>query len=423
MKILILNQTWFAPELRSFGHDVITCGLGPESDHRLTHPCHHINDLIGSLPGRFRPDAVIWLDDSSPVSFFGMEDLDVPTIFCSIDTHHHWELHSRLAHCFDHILVAQKDYLHHFEPSGTPFSWLPLWAPRHVESSETKSMPLAFVGTMDARLNSKRVEFFSALQALVPITIKQGNYWEIFPHAEIVVNQAVLGDLNFRVFESMMCGSLLLTERISNGLLELFKEGEHLVTYTGGDVHEVVAISRKLLGNPARMRAIARAGREEILAKHTALHRAASLHEILGSLRKRPKLPSRHLPMMVNHSVAGTILERRNPHFAVDAFRAAIQCATAAAREGCIPSDAESAHLIRTYLNWDKLTGQTLGTKLLLEHAEALPKNYLLTLARIRALLNQGKRPEAEVLASAVAAGPAPQVFAMAENAVSLLLR
>jgi len=423
MKILLLNQNWFAPELRSFGHDVLTCGLGPESDHRLIHPCHHINDLIGSLPGSFRPDVVIWHDDSAPVSFFGMEDLEVPTILYSVDTHHHWELHSRLAHCFDCVLVAQKDYLHHFAPSETPTFWFPLWAPRHVVPSSRKDMQLAFVGTMDPRLNHKRVEFFSTLQQLIPITIKQGNYWEVFPHSEIVINQTVSGDLNFRVFESMMCGCMLLTERSSNGLLELFHEGEHLVTYSAGDIRDVAEKSRELLECPQRMHAIAQAGRAEVLAKHTALHRASQLNDIIASLRQRPKQPSRHLPMMINHRVLGCLLEKRNPVLALSAIRAAVQCATAALREGCIPSHAESAHMIRTYLQLDKLTGQTLGSRLLVEHAAALPENYLLALARIRALLNQGRQLEAERLASAISSDTSPRVFELAEQAVSLLLQ
>ncbi len=422
MNILLLNQDWFATELRSFGHSVLTCGTAPHLEVRLLHPVVQIRELLESLPGGFQPDVVVWFDDSAPVMFLGLEDCPLPTVFYSVDTHHHWELHSRLAHCFDHVFVAQKDYLHHFSASGTPHSWLPLWASRHVEASDSKQMELSFVGTMNPKLNKKRVDFFSALQETLPITIRQGNYWEIFPFSEIVINQTVSGDLNFRVFEAMMCGCMLLTERSSNGLLELFNEGEHLVTYTAGDVHDVAEKAQELLAAPSRMRAIARAGRDRVLASHTALHRAGQLHDVLLSLSKRPKSPSRHLPMMINHAISSSLHEQRNPQLAAYALRGAIECATASLREGAVPSEVETAHLIRTYLRWDRFSKDRSGSQLLIRHAEALPSNCLLTLARVRALLNGGNRLEAEVIASRISDEGASHVFSIAEETVNLLL-
>ena len=423
MNILLLNQDWFAQELRTFGHSVLTCGVGSHLDFRLAHPVVHIDDLIALLPGTFKPDVLVWLDDSAPITFMGLENSDIPTMMYSVDTHHHWELHARLAHCFDHVLVAQKDYLHHFAPSATPATWLPLWASRHVEPSPVKTMPMAFVGTMDPKLNKKRVEFFTALKEVAPITIKQGNYWEIFPMAELVINQTVSGDLNFRVFEAMMCGSMLLTERSPNGLLELFTEGEHLVTYTAGDVNDAALKASALLENPSRLQAIAQAGRERVLSSHTALHRAAVLHDILSSIQKRPKTPARHFPMMINLAIASSLLGTRNPALGVLALQGAIQCALASLKDGCLPSNTESAHLIRTYLRWDQMCGNDMGSKLLVRHAEAFPSDYLLALARIRSLLNQGSRLEAEVVASSISPEPPAQIFSIAEQTVSLILQ
>ncbi len=423
MKILLLNQDWFATELRSFGHSVLTCGITPQLEHRLSSPIIPFNDLLASLPGGFKPDVVVWHDDSAPVTYPGIEDAEIPTVFYSVDTHHHWDLHARLAYCFDKVLVAQKDYLHHFDAACTPTTWFPLWAPRHVEPSKTKTMPMAFVGTMDARLNSKRVDFFSKLREVAPITIKQGNYWEIFPHAEIVVNQTVKGDLNFRVFEAMMCGCMLLTERASNGLLELFKEGEHLVTYTAGDVQDVAARAAELLDVPHRMHAIADAGRAEVAAKHTALRRASALNEILATVTKRPKAPQRHIAMVINHGLAASITQDRNGRLSALSLQAAVESAVRSLREGCIPDVTETAHLIRNYLRWDVVTGSSDGSRLLFKHAEAIPSNYLLALAQIRSLLNRGLRVEAEKIASSISPDPSSQVFNTAEEAVSLLLR
>ncbi len=423
MKILLLNQDWFSTELRLLGHEVITCGQATHLEHRLTIPVLHINELLAQLPGGFVPDRIVWLDDSSPVMILGLEDTPIPTIFYSVDTHHHWELHSQLAHCFDHVLVAQKDYLHQFLPSGTPTTWMPLWASRHVERCSEKTTPVSFVGTMDERLNPKRVQFFNTLKEILPITIRQGNYWEIFPQADIVINQTVSSDLNFRVFEAMMCGALLLTEHSSNGLLEIFNDGEHLVTYTAGDTKDAAEKARALLAAPDRMREIAHAGREEILKKHTPLHRATVLHNILSSITKRPQTTARHLPMMINLAIASSFLERHNPALSMVALRGAVQAALASQQDGCIPNNIEAAHLVRIYARWDRCAAEGAGTRLLLAHAESLPSQYILALARVRSLLNQGKRLEAEVVASRISQEPASSVFNIAEQAMTLILQ
>lgn len=42
-----------------------------------------------------------------------------------------------------------------------------------------------------------------------------------------MVNLPLKDDLNFRVFEAMSCGALLLTRRVANGQELLFEEGVH----------------------------------------------------------------------------------------------------------------------------------------------------------------------------------------------------
>jgi hypothetical protein len=104
-------------------------------------------------------------------------------------------------------------------------------------------------------------------------------------------------------------------------------------------------------------------------------------------------------------------------------LQAAVESAVKSLREGHLPDAVESAHLIRNYLRWDAVTGGSDGSRLLLSHAEAIPSNYLLALARIRSLLNRGLRVEAETLASSISPDPCSHVFNTAEEAVSLLLR
>lgn len=370
----------------------------------------------------FTPDVIVWLDNSAPLLLTGLEDCRIPIIFYSVDTQHHYELHSCLALAFDYVLIAQRDYMVHFAECETPMEWFPLWAPRYVEASDDKRLGLTFVGNLNVKLNPARVQFFGELQKITPIHIKQGAYWEIFPYADIVVNQTVKGDLNFRVFEAMMCGPLLLTEKTSNGLLDLFKDGEHLVTYERGNAASAAAIAHELQRDPSRMKRIAEAGRAEILAKHTARHRAIELEKIIKSIRKRAPTVRRYYAMMINHNLVSTSTEEQARGLSIKAIIAALRAAQSAFDEGAEPNDVETAHFIRACTRYDRLLGTGAGAAMLRAHAEAFPDNYLLNLAEVRSRLNQGKHLEARELAARISAEPTAKVFDLAESAISMLL-
>ena len=86
-----------------------------------------------------------------------------------------------------------------------------------------------------------------------------------------------------------MCGALLLTPRIGNGLLELFKDGVHLVTYEEGNAKDAGEKIRYYLEHEEERARIAAAGRAEVLAHHTGRSRAASLHSLLEATAPGPR--------------------------------------------------------------------------------------------------------------------------------------
>lgn len=107
-------------------------------------------------------------------------------------------------------------------------------------------------------LNPERGAFFDELRTKVPVHVTQGQYWTIFPQSEIVINQTVKRDVNFRVFEAMMCGTLPVDGRIENGC-ELFRDGEHLVTYEKNNTSDAADKIRYYLRSPRRSATIAAA--------------------------------------------------------------------------------------------------------------------------------------------------------------------
>ena len=94
---------------------------------------------------------------------------------------------------------------------------------------------------------------------------------------KIVFNKSFNGDLNMRVFEALLCKSFLLTEKVKNGLEDLFTDGVHLVTYSSlSDLEDKAAY---YLAHDEEREKIALAGYREAVSKHTYFHRAK---EILG---------------------------------------------------------------------------------------------------------------------------------------------
>lgn len=422
VKILVFNQDWFVEELRSMGHEVVTCGYAEHLSIQVPRRINCVEEILRNL-GDFSPDVLIFLDDSMPVLLYeGLNTCPIPKIFYSVDTHHHSQIHALNAPLFDHVLVAQKDYIATFEQCGTPTSWFPLWASRFVEASSDKKFGATFVGNLNADLNPRRVAFFEALQKKIPIHIGHGNYWEVFPHAEVVVNQTVKGDLNFRVFEAMMCGAVLLTERTPNGLFDLFEDGKHLVTYEPDNVEEAAETVTRLLNSPKEMAEIAAAGRQEILDNHTPLHRARQLDTILRGLSKRPAIPERHYIAMMNGALINTLAQKRNMEPCVHAAWAALKASQLSLREGIAPDDTQTHYLISACAIFDRLTKSDLGGAVIETFHKNLPRNPLISLAHIRNLLNNGKRLEAEKVASELTQLDPARTFLLAEEAVSKIM-
>ncbi len=422
MKIVIFNQDWFAAELRSLGHEVITCGFEHHLEFQIPRYMNNIADVLANIGGP-RPDALIWHDNSMPVLLMsGFDTCEIPTIFYSVDTHHHHNIHSFIAPLFDYVLVAQKDYLPVFRESDTPSSWFPLWAPRFVEAQSEKRFPATFVGNLNPQLNPRRVAFFEALQNKIPIHIAHGDYWEIFPYADIVVNQTVKGDLNFRIFEAMMCGPLLLTERTPNGLFDLFDEGTHLVTYTPDDVEEAASKVHHLRSNPNLMQEIARAGRDMVLNNHMAIHRAKTIETLCLSLKKRRPHRDRHYIAMMNNVAANKINRKSNGVACPHAASYALIAAEAGLTAGAPITPTQTSYLIGACSVFDCLTKTAIGETLLSAFHARIPNNPILAFAMIRKHLNRGDKVSAEKIALSINPTDPHRVYVEAEKTVSTII-
>ena len=226
----------------------------------------------------FWPDLLLITDESLPPLYTGLEKLDIPLIGYLIDSHIHFSWHQHFAGVFDHCFIAQKNYCKAINQFHNNCSWLPLFAPADMSATGVRDIGISFVGTLDPRLNPERVAFIDSFRQKMNLTVAHGAYQQIFNRSRIILNQSVRDDINFRVFEAMACGGMLLTDNVGNGLEELFTDGVHVVLYEKGDVQDAINKARYFLQHETERQRIANAGNLAVASRHTAMQRTQIVH-------------------------------------------------------------------------------------------------------------------------------------------------
>jgi spore maturation protein CgeB len=98
----------------------------------------------------------------------------------------------------------------------------------------------------------------------------------------IALNRSIRNDVNYRVFETLGCKTLLLTNHVPD-LGRLFTKDRHLLTY--GSPAELASKAQEILRSPTLMETIATAGYQHTLAHHTYHARAQLLLSFIHSYR------------------------------------------------------------------------------------------------------------------------------------------
>lgn len=291
LAILMCNQMWFRQELVEQGHRVVTVGQhGRGFDVSLRWPGISFSEVQEQLPRGFVPDRIVYWDDSGPLWLTGLADASVPSMFYSVDCHHHHTWHRFAGLQFDKVYLAQRDYLDLYRAYLPNAEWLPLWAPElPPETDGVRDIDVSFCGVIDPIINPTRVEFFDELKKIIDINFHRGYWWKAYLRSKIVINHAVKGDFNFRVFEALVCGSLLVTPEVGNGLTDLFTPGVDIITYELGSPEDAAEKIRYYLAHDSERERIAAAGRSRLMAEHTSSARAKRIENDLLELRCGPR--------------------------------------------------------------------------------------------------------------------------------------
>lgn len=391
MKILLLNQDWFAKDFREAGHEVVCIGFGANTDVVYKNPLSQVKNI---LPDGFEPELVLIHDNSACIQARGLHELECPMIFYGVDTHLHTDFHCQFSQTVNQTFIAHKDYIKEFERLKIDGpEWLPVWAGTYLEPQEPKKYDVSFVGTLDPEINPERVAFFSKLKNLVNIHLLTGDYRTIFPFSEVVINQTLKSDLNFRTFEAMMSGAALLTERIDNGLTDLFEPNEDLMLYDRNNAEEASEMIRLMLGDRNKCKKIARSGREKVLNFHTQKHRARKILDMIPEIKTKPK-KLRYFPWMYNFQMLCTQMDNKTHAAYSISLEEAMKLLHLGLRHAEPVNDHLAVFAIRTCDSYDKLTNKKLGRKILHELSEAYPQCKLFQMARMHNVRQIGDTEE-----------------------------
>ena len=261
----------YAPWLDSFPARVETLSPAPG-----------IVDLPALLAERgLKPDLVIQDETLAPrVLLKGLETLDCPKIFWSMDPHlnHAWQAH--YARLFDAVACTQRAWREPLRHAGCQrVEWIP-WAgvaaPFRPYAQRTDKA--LFVGRISPHRALRRLfaEHLSAGFAMrVKTDIAHHDVQEAYAQAWLAPNESIQGEINERLFTAAGAGCLVLDPDAPNGLEELFEPGREVLRYR--HALELDALMAHALAHPKETERMGRAARERVAHEHQPGHRLAAL--------------------------------------------------------------------------------------------------------------------------------------------------
>ena len=217
-------------------------------------------------------------------------EINIPKIYYAIDSHISLEGHKIHAKAFDHVFLAQKKYISPVQsscPNGK-VKWLPLGCDPEIHTSSdfyNRNSAIAFVGNHSHSGHARRQLYMFYLYGKVKTAFTKGIYGremgDYYAGYSFAFNCSLNDDLNMRVFETMGCGCLLFTDRLSSesGLDDFFIDKEHLILYNNeSELLELVQYYQNHIDDGIE---IAKNGQKEVHLNHSYEKRA---QEILSCL-------------------------------------------------------------------------------------------------------------------------------------------
>ncbi len=269
-----------------------------------------VDRVLKKLPSDYQPDIVNISARNVNFKPIGLHRFGCPTVMKIGDTFHWGDgslsgivKYCQQLQCDYHWVYQGVQHLHFFVEAGLKnVFWLPgtmAIDPYIPPPANEKKIEVVFRGSR-SEFHVQRSRLISFLEKSgVEIDIARKPYkqsLEDYPKSKIALNCSLNGDLNRRVFEVLMAGGFLLTDRLSPqaGLSQLFQEGIHLECY--GDDQELLGKITYYLKNPQIAEQIAVAGHRQLLEYF-------SQGEIQKKFYRYILNPEENSPFSLNHDL------------------------------------------------------------------------------------------------------------------------
>ncbi|SDN65792.1 Glycosyl transferases group 1 [Desulfonauticus submarinus] len=237
---------------------------------------------LAKYPGalEFKPELIFHQENLGPRTLLiGLDKFHCPKVFWSIDTHLNFFWHKYYGKNYDIVFSAQPHWVDKFQEHNIHAEFLPWYVEKNKWISwSLRKHQLCFVGRISQYrpIRKRLINFLK--QNFSDFIFKQDigrdEMFCLYQQSKIVVNECIAGDLNFRFFEAMGNGALLVTPNLPCIDL-LFEPEKEFVSYTHG-----LELRDKLkfyIKNDLKALSIARNGYEKSLKCHLAEHRVRKI--------------------------------------------------------------------------------------------------------------------------------------------------
>ncbi|NCD26517.1 MAG: glycosyltransferase family 1 protein, partial [Deltaproteobacteria bacterium] len=241
------------------------------------------------LLGDFVPDVIFQQETLGPRTIIAdLGAFSCLKVFWSIDTHLNSFWHQYYARLFDLCCSTQKQWLPWFAARGlVQTAWLPWFgSSRPVAPWEERVHGLGFVGRITPE-RPVRQWFAQWLDRIGDVQVRQdlphGQMLDFYDKSRIVPNEAIFGEINFRLFEAASCGCAVLNPAVGH-VEGLFEPDSEVALYRDGA--ELVDWVCRLRHNDVLARLMGLRAWERIQREHLPEHRARALLARVGNLER-----------------------------------------------------------------------------------------------------------------------------------------
>ena len=273
---------------------LIDCDFGPMPGHNVRHiqlPSGGIVSIFKFL-GRdengdpfFKPDLLVQREKLGPRIF--LRDLEKVTscckVFWAVDSHLNSNWHTLYARLFDVLLTPHPSIFKrdpNFQKLPPIYNFPFPGIKRDFVEFDQRPNKLAFVG----RINDERRQrqtFAKYLQRFNCLfrECAFNEMLDLYSQTQILPNESIAQEFNFRIMEGASCGCCVLTEDIGDDLAANFVPGQEVLTYK--HIQELDELIKFCLAKPKIAAAIGRAAWQKVQQAHLPEARRDTLFKVV----------------------------------------------------------------------------------------------------------------------------------------------